>query len=135
MRERHGLNEVLLEAGLDCRLDLLDLPDDALDLGPGGARQQRDQRARARRVPCRPDAPEIAVGDEPEDHRVDGVDLAAERAGEADLVDLLDREMVHEQPDAGVERGLGELDGADVVLGDRDPRAGASPRGPRGGRS
>ncbi len=51
------------------------------------------------------------------------VDLAAERAGEADLVDGLDLELVHEQPDAGVQRGLGELDGAHVVLGDEDARA------------
>jgi hypothetical protein len=31
----------------------------------------------------------------------------------------LDAHAVHQQPCAGIERGLGELDGADVVLGDR----------------
>ena len=36
-------------------------------------------------------------------------------------------ELVHQQPDAGVERGLGELDRAHVVLGDRDPRRGPGP--------
>ena len=36
-------------------------------------------------------------------------------------------ELVHQQPDAGVERGLGQLDGADVVLGDGDARAGPDP--------
>ena len=51
-----------------------------------------------------------------------GVDLAAERAGQPDLVDLVDPELVHQQPDARVERGLGKLDRADVVLGDRDAR-------------
>ena len=51
------------------------------------------------------------------------VDLAAERAGEPDLVDGLDAEVVHQQPDAGVQRGLRELDRADVVLGDGDARA------------
>ena len=30
----------------------------------------------------------------------------------------LDAELVHQQPRAGVERGLGELDRADVALGD-----------------
>ena len=59
-------------------------------------------------------------------------------------------EVVHQQPDAGVERGLGELDRADVVLGDRDPRpavgrlvqdvgerpaVGDDPRRPRGERA
>ncbi len=39
----------------------------------------------------------------------------------------VDLELVHQQPDAGVQRGLAELDRPDVVLGDRDPRAGAGP--------
>ena len=73
-------------------------------------------------------------GIEPEDHRVDRVDLAAERAGQPDLVDRVDAELVHQQPDAGVERGLGELDGADVVLGD-ERCAAAAVRRRRGGRS
>ena len=80
--------------------------------GPGG-------------IAGRADVGEVAVGDEPEDHRVDRVDLAAERAGQADLVDRLDPELVHQQPDAGVQRGLGELDRPDVVLGDGDARAAA----------
>ena len=58
------------------------------------------------------------------------VDLAAEGAGQPDLVDGVDLELVHQQPDAGVQRGLGELDGADVVLGDRDARPGAATRRP-----
>ena len=70
------------------------------------------------------DPAEVAVRDQPEDHRVERVDLAAERAGEPDLVDGVDPELVHQQPDAGIERGLGELDRPDVVLGDEDARAG-----------
>ncbi len=64
-----------------------------LDLAPGGARQQRDQRAGARRR-CRPSATRSRSqsGIEPEDHRVERVDLAAERAGQPDLVDRLDAE-------------------------------------------
>ena len=50
------------------------------------------------------------------------VDVAAERAGEADLVDGVDSQVVHQQPGAGVERGLRELDRPDVALGDRDAR-------------
>ena len=59
-------------------------------------------------------------GIRPEHHRVLGVDLAAERAGERDAVDLLDAEMVHQQARAGIERGLGELDRAHVGLQDPD---------------
>ena len=51
-----------------------------------------------------------------------GVDLAPERAGEPDLVDGLDPEVVHQQPNARVERGLGQLDRPDVVLGHGDAR-------------
>ena len=127
MRERHRLDEVLLEAGLDRGLDLLDPADDALDLRPRRAGQERDQCARPGRVAGRSDAGEVAIGDEAKDHRVGRVDLAAERAGQADLVDLVDRELVHEQPDAGVERGLCQLDRPDVVLGDGDPRAADGP--------
>jgi hypothetical protein len=38
VRDRHGLDEVLLEARLDGRLDLLDPAHDALDLASCGAR-------------------------------------------------------------------------------------------------
>ena len=123
MRDRHRLDEVLLEARLDRRLDLLDATHDALDLAPGRAGQQRDQRPGAGGVAGRPDAIEVAVRDEPEDHRVERVDLAAERAGQPHLVDRVAPELVHQQPRTGVERGLGELDRAHVVLGDDDPRA------------
>ena len=121
VRDRHRLDEMLLEPRLDRGLDLLDAADDGLDLAPGGARQQGDQRAGAGRVAGRPDARQVAVRDEAKDHRVERVDLAAERPGQADLVDGLDLEVVHEQPDAGVQRGLGELDRANVVLGHEDP--------------
>ena len=55
VRDRHRLDEVLLEARLDRGLDLLDPADDALDLAPRRARQQGDERARPGRVAGRPD--------------------------------------------------------------------------------
>ena len=50
------------------------------------------------------------------------VDVAAEGAGEADAVDMLDAQVIHQQPDACIERRLGELDGAHVVLRDLQRR-------------
>jgi hypothetical protein len=85
--ERHRLDEVLLKARLDGGLDLLDGPDDLLDLASRGSRQERDQGACPRRVSGGLDVGQVGVGDEAEDHRVERVDLAAERAGEPDLVD------------------------------------------------
>ena len=69
--------------------------------------------------PAGADAVQGRVGDEPEHERVERVDLAPERAGELDPVDRLDPEVVHQESRSRVERGLGELDRADVVLGDR----------------
>ena len=63
---------------------------------------------------------ERAIGNEAEDHRIFDIDMAAEGAGQPDAIDLVDAELVHQEPRAGIERGLGELDGTHVVLGDRD---------------
>ena len=52
--EGHRLDEMLLEARLDRGLDLLDPPDDVLDLAPRGGAEQRDQGAGARRRCRRP---------------------------------------------------------------------------------
>ena len=73
-------------------------------------------------LPAERDVVERAVGDEAEDHRVFHVDVAAEGAGKDDALDLVDAVVVHEQLHAGIERRLGELDGADVGLGDHDAR-------------
>src|SRR5690349_13364448 len=104
--ERHRVDEVLLEARLDGRLDLLHGPRDPLDLAPGLAREQRDQRPGARGVAGGADAVEWRVGYEPEDQRVERRDLAPERAGELDAIDRLDPEVVHEESRSRVERGL-----------------------------
>ena len=62
----------------------------------------------------------------PEHHRVLDVDVAAEGTGQADAVDVVDAQVVHQQPDAGVQRRLRELDRAHVVL--RDLQRGTAPR-------
>ena len=78
-------------------------------------------------LPAEATCAELAVRNHAEHHRVLDVDVAAERAGEADAIDVLDAQVLHQQPDARVQRGLGELDGAHVVLRDlqrwRAPRA------------
>ena len=82
-------------------------------------------------LPTPRDLVERAVGDEAEDHRVFRIDVAAEGAGQLDAVDMVDAELVHQQARAGVERRLGELDGAHVGLQDADlglPRAGSAPQ-------
>ena len=83
---------------------------------------KRDARARAGGVPGGRDPFGIAVGNETEDERVDGVDVGAERAGEPDAIDALDPVSLHQERAAGVQRGLGELDLADVVLRDDELR-------------
>ena len=84
--------------------------------------EKGDPRAGAGGVADGADLVERAVRDETEGHRVFHVDVAAEGAGKADRVDVVDAVAVEEQLDAGIERGLGELDGAHVGLGHADPR-------------
>ena len=91
-----------------------------LDLAAGGDVEERDARAGAGGVAGGADLREVAVGDHAEDHGVSRRDVGAEGAGEDDAVDGVGVELVHEQAGAGVEGGLGELDGADVALGDQD---------------
>ncbi len=117
MREAHGGHEVLLKRRFGRRLDLFDPAGDAFDLTPSFHRQQRHQRAVAGGVAGSIDTIQVAVGDQPQDHRVGGVDVAAESACQSDPVDLVDAEMVHQQPTAGVQRRLGQLDCPDIVLG------------------
>ena len=76
-------------------------------------------RAGAGGVADRAHAVERAVGHQPEHHRVQRVDVRAERPGQADVGRRRSTGVLEQQVDAGAQRGLGELDGADVVLGDR----------------
>ena len=49
-------------------------------------------------------------GISPQHHRVLDVDVAAERTGQADAIDLIDAGAVHQQPDTRVQGRLGQLD-------------------------
>ena len=120
VRDGVGGDEMLLEAGLDRGLDLVDAGDERLDLAAGGDVEQRDAGAGAGGVAGGGDPGEVAVGDHAEDHRVSGRDVGAEGSGEHDAVDGVGAELVHQQAGAGVEGGFAELDGADVALGDED---------------
>src|SRR5439155_385647 len=90
MRDRHGVDEMLLEAGLDRRLDLFDGAHDPLDLVASLAREQRDERAGPGRVASRADAVQRRIWHEPEHEGMQRIDLAPERARELDPIDGLD---------------------------------------------
>ncbi len=117
---------MLLEARLDRGFDLFDAAHDRFDFGARGAVEQRDARARARRVAGGDDFAQIAIGNHAERHRVKRVDMAAERAGEGDALRRSGAEAFDEQLRARVKRRLGELNGAHVGLMDR--RDAARPR-------
>ena len=86
-----ALMKMLLEMRLQRRLDLLDALHRLLDLAAMVAVEQRHQRAGAGGIADGLDLGEVAVGDEPQHHRVFRVDEGAEGAGEADRVDLARR--------------------------------------------
>ncbi len=80
-----------------------------------GRIEQRDARAGAGGIAGRAHLAQIAVGNHAENHRVLDVDVAAERAGETDAIDVIDAEPLHEQRDSGIQRRLRQLDGAHIV--------------------
>jgi hypothetical protein len=65
---------------------------------------------------------QVTIRNEAQDHRVLHVDMAAEGTGQPDGVDRGEFQLVHQQPHAGIQRGLGKLDRAHIVLGDRNQR-------------
>ncbi len=99
-----------LEARLDRGFDLFDAPHDGFDFRARRPVEQGDARARPRGVAGGGDALEIAIGNHAERHRVERVDVAAERAGERDPLRRFSAESLDEQLRARVERRLGELD-------------------------
>ena len=123
--ERHRGDEQLLEARLGGGLDLGHPADRGCSISRALRARHAAPAPRRRRRRCRPSAPPStrAVGHEAEHHRVAPGRCGAERAGEADVgAASVKPGVLHEQVDAGAQRGLGQLDGAHVVLGDRQPR-------------
>jgi len=114
MRDRHRLDEEFLEPGRDGGLYLLDSAHQFLDDAARALVEQRDARAGAGRVACRADVGQGAIGDEPQHHRVLDVDVAAESAGEADAVDVVDAVRLHQQPHAGIQLLMERLGVASV---------------------
>ena len=84
--------------------------------------QERDAGAGAGGIAGACDFHEIAVGDQAERHRMDRIDMGAEGAGERDALGRCPAPPFDQELCAGIERGLGELDGAHVRLVDQKPR-------------
>src|SRR5690606_32655091 len=93
----HGGDEVLLESALGGGLHFLDPGGDGLDLPAGGPREEGDDGAAPGGVARRRHPIQVAVGYQADDHGVLRVDVAAEGAGEADLVHAIHAHPVHEQ--------------------------------------
>ena len=60
----------------------------------------------------------VAIGDQSQYHGILDVYMAAKGTRQTDGVDFLQVQLVHQQLHACIERCLGTLDGADIVLGD-----------------
>ena len=121
VRERHRGDEQLLEPRLGGGLDL-DRPSRTAcsDLAPRCTRQQRPHRAGAGGVADRAHAVERAVGHQPEHHRVQRVDVRAERAGQAHVGRPADRRRARcSRSMPARSAALASWIGAHVVLGDR----------------
>ncbi len=127
VRNRHGLDEMLLEARLDRGLHFLDAPAPMSSMTRREVASSSAMRAPVpAALPAERTCAQVAVGNHAENHRVLDVDVAAERAGETDAIDVIDAEPLHEQRDAGIQRRLRQLNRAHVVL--RDLHLDARPR-------
>ena len=117
-----ALDEMRLEGGLERRLDLLDAQH-RLSIS-GRARALR----RAMRAPVPAALPAEATlassqsGMRPSTMAYFTSIWLPKAPANVIALDLRDAVAVHQQLDAGIERGLGELDGAHVVLRDGDAR-------------
>ncbi len=120
VREVDRAHKLGLEIWVDRRLDILDAPRQQRGVAAARAAQQRDPRAVAGGIAHGVDLLWRAVGVQAQDHRAQRVDIAAERAGQHDLVHLRHAAALHQQLAAGVERGLGQLDIAHIVLRHHD---------------
>ena len=111
---------MLLEAGLDRGLDLVDPRDCGLDLGPRRPVEKRDARAGPGGVARAGHLVERHVRDHPQNHCVKRADMGPKGTGQNNRGDRVGTALVHQQTRTGVEGGLGQLDRADVALCDRD---------------
>ena len=108
-----------LKSGPVRELDVANLLEHGLRRVPLLERQQRHLRTFARDIARRDDPWQGQLRDEADADGAGGGEVGAERAGEEHLLDLVDDdpELLDEQPPAGGDRCLGELQLADVALG------------------
>ncbi len=125
VREVDRIDELVLEIRVGSRLHVADGVGQQCCLQPLVAVEQHDQRAVAGCVAYGEHVLQVTVRDQAQDHRVQRIDVRAERAGQHDTVYLLEAVLSHQQLGAGVQRGLGQLDRAHVVGVDDDLAAGA----------
>ena len=93
-------------------------------------RQQRGARSGAGAVAHQAHLGQKLPGDEPDGGRGGGAQVRAERAADDELVDLVDRQprLVQKARDPRGDRRLGQLQRADVLLGERDRPRGREAR-------
>ena len=120
MRDRHRLDELILERGFYRRLDLLNIANDRLDLAPRTLVQKRHSRAGSGRIAGGPNILQLAVRNHAKNHRIFWVDMGAERAGQHHPVHLLQPHLVHQQTEPGMQRRLCQLDSTDIILRDHN---------------
>ena len=99
---------------------MLDALRKVLGAGALGLAQKRHLRAEVGRVADVGDSIEGHVRQKPDRHRALDVDVVAEASAEHELgqIRIVDAHHALEQDDAGVDRALGELELADVALGE-----------------
>src|SRR5437762_14392686 len=120
--EAQHRDERIVEVRAAGQLDVFDAGGKLEGDLPLPVRQKRDLGALAGRVADGDDAIDVHRGHEPDHLRALRVQVGAERTAEQHLIEVVgrDAEDVHEDLDPGRDRALGELQLADIALGEKD---------------
>ena len=116
MRDSHGFNKKFLKARLHCCLYFLDPTHQLLDLLAGTLVEQGNAGTRTSRIASRTHLAEIAIRDHAKHHRILDINMAAKGTRQPDAVDFVDPHSLHEQPHAGIQSRLAQLNGTHIVL-------------------
>ena len=123
MRDRTCRHEMFLKPRRDRGFDFVDVLHGFFDRVARRHTAQGNPGAGACGIAGRSDLVQRRIRDHPQNHRVFRADMRAKCPGQRDLFHGFHAHLIHQQPGARVERGLRQLNGANVALRHGDHRA------------
>ena len=95
VRYGHGVDEIALKLSSDFRVDLFDLSHHGLDFRASSISKSSNAGAGTGCIADRGNLRQCTIRDQPEQHRILSVDVAAKGTRNFDLVDMIGGEPIH----------------------------------------